>query len=105
FLEAGFGGKLEPIPFLQTPTAPTQNLAFNPYPGPVSQESTFVGHVHVGASYKKMVLIGVHYIDTFANDAERAGGYKQNATPFGGRDPSAPNGLGTAPHIKIYGAD
>ena len=90
--EEGFGGKLEPIPFLAPPTNPAQNLAFNPFPGPVPQESTFVAHVHAGAAYKKQVMIGLHYIDTFANDNERAGGYRANPTPFDGARPrpSAP---------------
>ena len=52
------GAKLETIPFLAMPTAPSQNLAFNPFPGPVPQESTFVAHAHIGAAYKKMLLLG-----------------------------------------------
>jgi hypothetical protein len=100
FAEEGFGAKLEPIPFIAPPTAPAQNLPWNPYPGPVPQESTFVAHGHLGASYKKLVLLGVHYIDTFANDNERAGGYQQNATPFGGRAAGA-----AAPRITIWGGD
>ena len=101
FAEEGFGAKLEPIPFLAPPTNPSQNLAFNPFQGPVAQESTFVAHGHLGASFKKMVLIGLHYIDTFANDAERAGGYRASPPAFGGRDPS----IVSSPHIIIYGAD
>jgi hypothetical protein len=103
-VEEGFGGKLEPIPWLAVPSNPNQNLAFNPYPGPVPQESTFVAHIHGGVSYKKQVMIGLHYIDTFANDNERAGGYRGGMnnpdTPFGGRPATV-----AAPHIKIYGAE
>lgn len=99
--EEGFGGKLEPIPFIVAPSNPMQNLAWNPYPGPVSQESTFVAHGHIGAAYKRMVLIGLHYIDTFANDSERQAAYAQAATPFGD---TRRQGLG-APHIKIWGGE
>jgi hypothetical protein len=99
--EEGFGGKLEPIPFIGPPMSPAGNLSWNPYPGPVAQESTFVLHGHLGAAYKKMVLIGLHYIDTFANDNERAGGYTSMATPFleTRRTTLEP------PHIKIWGAE
>jgi hypothetical protein len=103
FAEEGFGGKLEPIPFLAAPINPNQNLAFNPFPGPVAQESTFVAHGHLGASYKKMVLIGLHYIDTFANDNERAGGYQNMPVPFGTAT-SRSSALGK-PHITIAGGD
>jgi hypothetical protein len=103
-VEGGFGAKLEPIPFLAAPTNPNQNLAFNPYPGPVAQESTFVAHIHAGLSIKKAWLIGLHYIDTFANDNERAGGYKGGPNtpdlPFGGRSSNI-----TAPHIKVGGLE
>ena len=67
-VEEGFGGKLEVIPWLATPSNPNQNLAFNPFPGPVPQESTFVAHIHGGVSYKKQFMFGAHYIDTFANE-------------------------------------
>jgi len=103
-VEEGFGGKLEVIPWLATPSNPNQNLAFNPFPGPVPQESTFVAHIHGGVSYKKQFMFGAHYIDTFANDNERAGGYRGGTnnpdTPFGGRPANV-----EAPHIKIYGAE
>ncbi len=82
-VEEGFGGKLEPIPFYGPPegtsrrASANQNLpAWEPYPGPVPQESTFVAHAHVGAVFKKEVIIGAHYIDVFANDNERAGSYQ-----------------------------
>src|SRR6185437_5166847 len=77
--EGSFGGKLEPIPFYGPPGAPgmttpaNQQLpAWEPYPGPVPQESTFVWSAHLGAVYKKMVIAGLHFIDVFANDNERA---------------------------------
>ncbi|HET6147676.1 MAG TPA: hypothetical protein VFH68_09095 [Polyangia bacterium] len=102
--EEGIGAKLEPIPWIGPPADPSQNLTWNPFPGPQPQESTFVAHAHFGASYKKMLLIGAHYINTFANDNERAGGYKggMGATyrPFQGRPSSI-----QSPHIVIYGAD
>jgi hypothetical protein len=76
-VEDGFGGKLEPIPFDPQPAGATMvtTQPWEPYPGPVPQESTFVHHAHVGAIFKKMVLIGGHYLDVFANDNERAGAY------------------------------
>jgi hypothetical protein len=81
--EEGFGGKLEPIPFYGPPGAPGPNTAANeqlpawePYPGPVPQESTFVAHAHLGAVFKKEVIAGAHLIYVFANDNERAGSYQ-----------------------------
>jgi hypothetical protein len=81
--EEGFGGKLEPIPFYGPPQGngtginANQNLpAWEPYPGPVPQESTFVAHAHVGAVFKKEVIAGAHLIYVFANDNERAGSYQ-----------------------------
>ena len=104
-LEEGFGAKLEPIPFFSQPSDPQKNLPWNPYPGPVAQESTFVAHIHLGAAFKKMVLIGLHYIDTFANDRERAGSY------IGGPMPAVTHSYQgrlagvAAPHITIAGFD
>jgi hypothetical protein len=96
-LEHGFGGKLEPIPFYPTATN-TSNKPWDPYPGPRAQESTFVHHAHVGATFKKTLILGVHGIDTFANDNERAGSYV--GMPYIGRDG------GTAkPHIRIWGGE
>src|SRR6185312_2358319 len=86
--EGSFGGKLEPIPFYGPPGAPgmttpaNQQLpAWEPYPGPVPQESTFVWSAHLGAVYKKMVIAGLHFIDVFANDNERAGSYAGGTNP------------------------
>jgi hypothetical protein len=119
-IEGGFGGKLEPIPFYGPPMgagpAPANEdlPAWEPYPGPVPQESTFVAHAHIGAVYKKEVIIGLHLIDVFANDNERAGsyqgmngawdtpGYPGQTTPAG-QDPRMP--LDQHPRILIYGAD
>jgi hypothetical protein len=95
--EEGFGGKLEPIPFYPT-TGPTSNKAWDPYPGPSAQESTFVAHGHLGASYKKMLLVGAHYIYTFARDNERAGSYI--GMPYAGRQPDA-----AKPKIAIMGLE
>jgi hypothetical protein len=95
-LEHGFGAKLEPIPFYAG-----TGKDWDPYPGPSAQESTFVHHAHAGAVYKKSLLFGVHWIDTFANDNERAGSY--TGTTFGG----ANGRLASAakPHIVVMGAD
>src|SRR5580692_3027289 len=78
--EEGFGGKLEPIPFYGQPVSPTSTSpaneelpAWDPYPGPVPQESTFVAHAHLGAVFKKELILGAHFIYVFANDNERAG--------------------------------
>ena len=46
-------------------------------------------------------MFGLHYIDVFANDNERAGAYKATPTPFDGGRASS---LGT-PHITIAGAE
>ena len=119
--EEGFGGKLEPIPFYGPPVGngagnnANQNLpAWDPYPGPVPQESTFVAHGHLGAVFKKEVIIGLHYLYVFANDNERAGSYQ------GGTNPSwdGPGNSGmiqsksparqpdqSKPSIAIYGGD
>jgi hypothetical protein len=96
--EQGFGAKLEPIPFFGASMGPRDNLSWNPYPGEVPQESSFVHHEHLGAVIAGKLLLGAHYIDVFANDNERAGAYVGRA--FGGR-PSTE----ASPYIKIYGAD
>jgi len=81
--EESFGGKLEPIPFYGPPLgtgamipANQQLPVWEPYPGPVPQESTFVWSAHLGAVFKKQFIFGVHYINVFANDNERAGSYQ-----------------------------
>ncbi len=79
--EQGFGAKLEPVPFYKTPSpdpiAPPVDPArvWDPPSGPVPQESTLVAHGHLGVRYRDQLLLGVHAIDVFANDNERAGGY------------------------------
>jgi hypothetical protein len=93
--EDGFGGKLEPIPFIPA-NGPGQ--PWDPYQGPVPQESTFVHHAHVGAVFKKMLLIGAHYLDVFSSDIERAGSY--NGMAYAGRPSTDPK-----PNITITGAD
>jgi hypothetical protein len=104
-VEEGFGGKLEPIPFYGAPEGQVMNNnanvdlpAWEPYPGPVAQESTFVAHIHAGAVYKKELIIGAHLIDVFANDNERAGAYE--AMAFGGRPATD-----SKPSIVISGGD
>ena len=49
-------------------------------------------------------MFGAHYIDTFANDNERAGGYR-GGTGRHRYDLRRPSGERPAPHIKIYGAE
>ncbi len=99
-VEDGFGGKLEPIPYQPVPAGATMvtTQAWEPYPGPVAQESTFVHHAHVGAVWKKTLLIGAHYLDVFANDLERAGSY--SGTAYTGRPSGEPR-----PNITITGVD
>lgn len=113
-VEGGFGGKLEPIPFYGAPLGggaqnANQNLpAWEPYPGPVPQESTFVAHAHVGAVYKKQWIFGAHFIDVFANDNERAGSYQgmSGAWDAVGTSTAPPRtAMDDKPSIKIMGAD
>ncbi len=121
--EETFGGKLEPIPFYGPAEGnaagnnANQNLpAWDPYPGPVPQESTFVASGHVGAVFKKEVIIGAHYIYVFANDNERAGSYSGGTSPSwdgtfgivnGAPNPKSPARLPSAskPSLAIYGVD
>jgi hypothetical protein len=89
-----------------------QNLpAWEPYPGPVPQESTFVASGHLGAVFKKDVIVGAHYIYVFANDNERAGSYQGGTSPAwdgpGYMNAKSPARLPTdsKPSLAIYGAD
>jgi hypothetical protein len=91
-VEETFGAKLEPIPFQ------TQGASWNPYPGPVPQESTFVASVHAGAVWKRTLIVGLHYINAFANDIERAGAYGGSA--YAGRMSTE-----SKPHIMTTGID
>jgi hypothetical protein len=111
--EEGFGGKLEPIPFYGPPgalpaTNPNTALpVWEPYPGQVAQEPTFVAHVHGGIVYKKMLLFGAHYIDTFANGNELANAYGGQGlatapAPYGGMSRKAGT---SAPQIVTWGFD
>jgi hypothetical protein len=116
-VEEGFGAKIEPTPFYGAAadtSTPARRLPvipiWDPYPGPVAQESTFVAHGHVGLVYKKMLLAGIHYINVFANDNERAGSYLSDMSGYGGNTmPSVARpsiGPGSErPSITIYGAD
>lgn len=97
-VEHGFGGKLEPVPFFGPATAPRDNLSFNPYPGPVAQESTFVHHAHAGLLLFGQLLVGAHVMHVFANDNERAGAYL--GTAYGGRPSSE-----ATPRLLIWGGD
>ena len=108
-VEQGFGGKLEPIPFYGAPEGPGDlNMGnanrdlpiWQPYPGPVAQESTFVNHLHVGAVFKKELILGLHYIDVFANDNERAGSFDNMMVSFEGRPTTE-----SKPSIVITGGD
>jgi hypothetical protein len=108
-VEQGFGGKLTPIPFYGAPTGtgttnPNTDLPdWEPYPGPLPQESTFVHHEHIGAVFKKELILGLHYIDVFANDDERAGSY--TATAWGGGTVGARLATDPHPSIVIAGGD
>jgi hypothetical protein len=105
-LEEGFGGKIEPTPYYGAPGSPAATLPnipiWDPYPGLVAQESTFVYHGHVGAVFKKQLLLGLHYIHVFANDNERAGSYN-NGMAYTGRPTDGPGS--ERPFITIYGGD
>jgi hypothetical protein len=112
--EGGFGGKLEPIPFYGSAgnVAPGSNTNPNfpiwePFSGPVPQESTFVAHGHLGAVFKKQLILGAHYIDVFANDIERAGSYVANSGGWGGGTiDKVPRLVGSPnPNITIWGFD
>ena len=39
-----------------------------------------MSHAHLGAVFKKKVIMGAHLIDVFANDNERAGSYQEGRT-------------------------
>jgi hypothetical protein len=120
--EWGFGAKLEPIPFYGPPNqsamnAPNSQLpAWEPYPGPVAQESAFVHHAHIGAVRKTQaaqLILGLHGIHVFANDNDRSSSYigggghhfdpatpPQGSVDAGGRPANDPK-----PYILITGAD
>jgi hypothetical protein len=68
----------------------------------VPQESTFVHHAHLGALWKGTLLLGLHFIDTFANDNERAGSYVMQ--PYGGTAILARH-EGVRPNITVWGGD
>jgi hypothetical protein len=115
--EGGGGAKLEPIPYYGAPgpsNEPRTSLpAWEPYPGPRPQESGFVAHAHLGAVIKRQWILGLHFIDVFANDNERSTSYAQmtfdtNCTP--GNAATAPAVCGRAyneprPRIMVYGLD
>src|SRR4029453_427272 len=115
--EQTFGAKLEAIPFYGPPQGssllPTcvsdnarcgdfrQSLpAWEPYPGPKAMESTFVASFHLGAVFKKALLLGAHWIDAFANDNERSTAYR--SMTFGLDGPPANE---SPPYIKTMGFD
>lgn len=97
-IEHGFGGKLEPTPFLGAPTGPRDNPSWAPYAGPVAQEATFVHHGHAGLLLFGELLLGAHVIHVFANDNERAGSYQGSA--YAGRPVTE-----ATPRLLIWGAD
>lgn len=112
-VEETFGAKLEPIPFYGRPLGNSlltqmplmgdvrQALpAWEPYPGPRAMESTFVGSAHLGAVYKKMLLLGAHYVHAFANDNERSTAYTGGSFGTDGRVTGEPR-----PFIKTMGFD
>jgi hypothetical protein len=104
-VEEGFGAKIEPIPFYGAPGSSanpnTMLPAWEPYPGPLAQEPTFVAHAHVGAVFKKELILGAHLIDTFANGNELSSAYQQMA--FGARPSTGPGS--EKPSIVITGVD
>ena len=111
-VEETFGAKLEPIPFYGRPLGNScvgnamgcdvrQSLpAWEPFPGPRAMESTFVASGHLGATFKKMLLLGGHYVEAFANDNERASAYQ--GTVFGADTRLTGSGR---PFIRTVGVD
>jgi len=113
-VEGGGGAKLEPIPYYGAPgpaNARTQLPMWEPYPGPRPQESGFVLHGHIGAVWKRQLILGLHLIDAFSNDNERSTAF--TGAPFNtmcpatglmacGRPSNDPLGK---PRIMTYGAD
>ncbi|MES1205135.1 MAG: hypothetical protein ABUS79_04285 [Pseudomonadota bacterium] len=91
-VEGGGGTKLEVIPFTNTQLFqlfkgasgaqdPMTNQGYSyprnlsdreaeylPYSGPVPQGSTFLAHLHFGASYKKMWTFGLHALNSWSPD-------------------------------------
>jgi hypothetical protein len=117
-IEGGGGGKLEPIPYYGAPgpsNQPRTSLPmWEPYPGPLPQESAFLGHLHLGAVFKRQWILGAHFIDVFANDNERSTAFTEHTfnpycTPSMGTN-SMPAVCGRQyndprPRIMTYGAD
>src|SRR5262245_48461697 len=117
-IEGGGGAKLEPIPYYGAPgpsSQPRTSLPmWEPYPGPLPQESAFVAHAHLGAVVNRTWIIGAHFIDVFANDNERSTAFGEMT--FGDQ---CSNSTGTntppsvcarrwdqaKPRIMVYGAD
>jgi hypothetical protein len=115
-IEGGGGAKLETIPYYGAPgpsTEPRTSLPmWEPYPGPRPQESAFVGHLHLGAVFKRQWIVGAHLIDVFANDNERSTAFTERtfntfctntmgAAPMVcGRSVTEPR-----PRIMVYGLD
>ncbi|HEY4186731.1 MAG TPA: hypothetical protein VGP07_16760 [Polyangia bacterium] len=56
-----------------------RDAEYLPYAGPVPQGSTFLAHGHLGASYRKMVTLGLHLIYTWTPD-DNWSGVKPNAS-------------------------
>jgi hypothetical protein len=81
-LEEGVGAKLDAIPYVDT----TQQSPLLPYPGPAPQGTTLLAHLHAGVSYGQKLLVGLHYLYTWAQDAR--------ATP------TQPD-----PSLRVLGAD
>jgi hypothetical protein len=112
-LEEGFGAKLEPIPFYGPPynpaapnpipnPGPNQSLpGWEPYPGPVAQEPTFIAHAHLGVTFKKQLVLAAHWIDVFANGNQLSSAYQM--TSFGARPSTGPGSA--RPGIVITGAE
>src|SRR3569623_1871167 len=100
--EAGGGSKIEVVPFTNNQLfqvfkgqaganctgvgACTTNQGFGyqnylsdrdaeylPYAGPVPQGSTYLAHAHLGASWRKMVTLGGHFLYTWTPDDDWSG--------------------------------
>jgi len=96
-IEGGGGSKIEVIPFTNNQlfqvfkgaaggnsTSMNQGFGYQnylsdrdaeylPYAGPVPQGSTFLAHGHIGASWRKMVTLGGHFLYTWTPDDNWSG--------------------------------
>ena len=126
--EGGGGSKIEVIPFMNnqlfqvfkgaasgpnsnSTTGVNQGFGYQnylsdrdaeylPYSGPVPQGSTFLVHGHLGASYRKMVTLGYHFLYTWTPD-DNWSGTKPN--PVTGMIPGGlPGGNSHQPNVSDH---